>query len=163
ELGAHAGAEQAMVVDEHHPGRPGGAGRGLVAHRRCPSDGAACAAGPAAARGMVSVTFVPSPGADCTIASPPCLPIRPPMQSATPFLWAGTAAGSKPLPRSGTVMLTLSGSTSANTEIPAAPDHLAALTVASRPAASSGLIRSSSGQSPTVTTSTGTPCSASTS
>ncbi len=135
----------------------------------CSSPRPACRAGAvpqaltAPVRGIVSVTFVPSPGADCTVASPPCRLIRPRMDSATPLRSPGTAAGSKPLPRSRTATLTLSGSTSANTEITAAPDHLAAFTVASLAAASSALRCSSSGQSPTVTTSTGTPCLASTS
>src|ERR1700761_895461 len=162
-FGAHARAEQAVVVDQDHARH--------VAHRRLVSSATSAAAGLGSAtvsldradRGIVNVTFVPSPGADCTVASPPCLLILPWMDSATPLRSPGTAAGSKPLPRSRTATLTLSGSTSANTEITAAPDHLAAFTVASLAAASRAFSAGSSGQSPTVTTSTGTPCLASTS
>src|ERR1700722_18382125 len=160
ELGPHPRAEQAVVIDQDDPRRALVAAVGR-AHRRRPS----AAAGPAGARprAIVSVTFVPSPSVDCTVALPPCLSIRPRMDSATPLRSAGTEFMSNPLPRSLTATSTLSGSTSAKSEITLAPDHLAAFTVASLAAARSALRCSSSGQSPTVTTSTGTPCLASTS
>src|SRR6516165_1971175 len=146
ELGADPGAEQAMVVDQDDP-------RG--AHVR--------PAGWATARGIFSDTLVPSPGAVLTVAVPPRRAIRPWMDSARPLRSSGTASGSKPCPRSRTTSDTSPGSTSANSEITLAPDHFAALTVASRAAASSAFRFSSSSQSPTVTASTGTPYLASTS
>src|SRR3984957_15372175 len=160
ELGPHPRAEQAVVIDQDDPRHALVAAVGR-AHRRRPS----AAAGPAGARprAIVSVTFVPSPSVDCTVALPPCLSIRPRMDSATPLRSAGTEYMSTPLPRSLTATSTLSGSTSAKTEITLAPDHLAALTVASLAAASSALRCSACGRWPTVTTSTGPPCLASTS
>jgi hypothetical protein len=85
ELRAHAGAEQVVVVDDHD-------GR----HRF-----------------STSSTSVPSPGAVCTTARPPWRSIRPTIDSRTPRRSAGTAAGSKPGPRSRTNTSIRSGSTSA--------------------------------------------------
>ena len=121
------------------------------------------AADDAPVRGIFRVTLVPSPGAVVTVAVPPRRVIRPCTDSARPLRSAGTASGSKPWPRSRTTSDTSPGSTSANREMTLAPDHLAALTVASRAAASRALRLSSSSQSPTVTASTGTPYLASTS
>ena len=101
--------------------------------------------------------MVPSPGALVTVAVPPRRVIRPCTDWASPLRSSGTDSGSKPFPRSRTTMDTSAGSTSANSEITPAPDHLAALTVASRAAASRALRFSSRSQSPTVTASTGTP------
>lgn len=89
--------------------------------------------------------------------------MRPSMDSAMPLRSAATPEGSKPLPRSLTNSETLPGSTSANRETTSAPDHLAALTAASRAAASRASRLSVSGASPTTTVSTLTPWSASTS
>ena len=114
-------------------------------------------------RGIFSVTLVPSPGAVVTVAVPPRRVIRPCTDSARPLRSSGTASGSKPFPRSRTTIDTSPGSTSANSEMTPAPDHLAALTVASPAAASSAVRLSSRSQSPTVTASTGTPYLASTS
>ncbi len=114
-------------------------------------------------RPIFSVTLVPSPGAVVTVAVPPRRVIRPCTDSASPLRSAGTASGSKPFPRSRTTSDTSPGSTSANSEMTLAPDHLAAFTVASRAAASRAFRLSSSSQSLTVTASTGTPYLASTS
>ena len=145
-----------MIVDQHHAGRPGGP---VAARRSSPPSvgGGACAAGPAAARAIVSVTLVPSPGVDCTVASPPCLLIRPRMDSATPLRSPAPRPGRSPCrgPDRDRDLIRLDLGEHRDH---AAPDHLAAFTVASLAAASSALRCSSSGQSPTVTTSTGTPC-----
>src|SRR6478672_4581056 len=147
ELSPDPGPEQPVVVDQHHPG-------GFSAHVR-----------PAGRllRGIFSVTLVPSPGAVVTVAVPPRRVIRPCTDSARPLRSSGTASGSKPFPRSRTTIDTSPGSTSANSEMTPASDHLAALTVASPAAASSAVRLSSRSQSPTVTASTGTPYLASTS
>src|SRR5580692_1322059 len=145
-LGADPGPEQPVIVDKHHP---------RSAHFR--------PTGCAAERGMVSVTLVPSPWTEFRITEPPRRVIRPCTDSARPLRSSGTAAGSNPFPRSRTTIDTSPASTSAHKEITPAPDHFAALTVASLAAPSSAFRLSSSPQSPTVTASTGTPCLASTS
>src|SRR5207237_4221028 len=76
ELGAHARAEEVVIVDEddaalHDP-----------------------------LRGTDSSTSVPSPGVLETLASPPTRSIRRTIESAIPRRSAGTAAGSNPAPRS---------------------------------------------------------------
>src|ERR1700733_1587418 len=137
ELGPDTGPEQAVIVDQHDPGT----------HEH----------------GMVNVTLVPSPTADVMTAVPPNRRIRPRMDSVTPLRSPGRTDGSNPLPRSLTTTLATSASTSANSEITVTPDHLAALTVASRAAATSASTCSVTEQSPTVTISTWTPYRASTS
>src|SRR5439155_4887792 len=74
ELGPHPGAEQRMVVDDED----------------------------ARHLGSASSTSVPSPGAERTVARPPWRSMRPTIDSRTPRRSAGTAAGSKPGPRSRT-------------------------------------------------------------
>ena len=136
-----------MVVDQEHP-------RPAVAGVRAPDAGApapswlASAAGPRLTWASSATTSVPSPGALRTVAEPPRLAIRACTDSARPFLSPGTAAGSKPRPRSRTNSDTESGSTSANSDTTSAPDHFAALTVASLAAASIAVRSSSSSQSP---------------
>ena len=76
ELGAHAGAEEPVVVDDHD------------ARHAVP--------------GSVSSTSVPAPGAEWIAARPPWRAMRPTIDSRTPRRSAGTAAGSKPGPRSRT-------------------------------------------------------------
>ena len=106
---------------------------------------------------MCRDTSVPSPGTLRTVAEPPRRVTRARTDSARPFRSPGTAAGSKPQPRSRTNSETSAGSTSANKDTTWAPDHFAALTVASRAAASTASRLSSSSQSPTVMASTATP------
>src|SRR5215472_17586895 len=89
-----------------------------------------------ARRGIVSDTLVPSPTAVCTATVPPCLLIRPWIDSAIPLRSAGTADGSKPVPRSRTTTSTSCAVASAYSEMTLAPDHLAAFTTASRAASS---------------------------
>src|SRR5439155_5814631 len=144
QLGPDTRPEQVMVVDQEHADL-------ALAHVR------------ATRRGIVSSTSVPSPGALRMTARPPCRSSRPRIDSVMPLRSAETAVGSKPTPRSRTNSDTCSCSTSANNVTAAAPDHLAAFTAASRPAATSAARSSSSGQSPTVTASTATPWVASTS
>ena len=77
ELGAHAGAEQAVVVDEHD------------ARQRGHQD-------------ITSSTSVPSPGRVWIAARPPWRSIRPSTDSRRPRRSGGIAARSKPGPRSRT-------------------------------------------------------------
>ena len=95
-------------------------------------------------------------------AEPSSRCIRARIDWAMPWWSPDTADGSKPRPRSRTNTMTTSASTSAYRETCVAPDHLAALTVASRAASSSARSRSVSGQSPTTTTWTVMPWSDST-
>ena len=83
ELAAHAGAEELVVVDEHD----------ARLHDAAPAAG-------------VSSTSVPSPGVEAIVAVPPARAIRPSIDSASPRRSAGTAARSKPAPRSRTKTLT---------------------------------------------------------
>ena len=55
-----------------------------------------------ALRGRCSSTSVPSPGLETTVARPPARSIRPSIDSTRPRRSAGTAARSKPAPRSRT-------------------------------------------------------------
>jgi hypothetical protein len=89
ELGAHARAEQAMVVHEHD----------APSHARLP--------------GSVSSTSVPSPGAEAIVAVPPTRRMRPSIDSAIPRRSSATRERSKPTPRSRTNTLTVPFSTSA--------------------------------------------------
>ena len=89
ELGAHARAEQGVVVDEHDA-------RDRSAH--APS---------------TSSTSVPSPGRVWISARPPWRAIRPSTDSRRPRRSAGTASSSKPGPRSRTNTSTSSPRTSA--------------------------------------------------
>ena len=137
ELGAHAGAEQLVVVDDDDAGRSAssralqpqldlGALAGHRVDRRRRRRGAR---------------------------------MRPTIDSRTPRRSAGTASGSKPGPRSRTNTSTRVARRPRRRRTPAAPPaNLAALTIASRAAATSASASSSSGQSPTATTSTATPC-----
>ena len=89
ELGAHPGAEQPVVVDEHDPqaaltGRHLEPDLGALPRRAC-----------------------------ATTARPPWRSIRPTTDCARPYRSSGTAAGSKPLPRSRTKTSTRSSPTSA--------------------------------------------------
>ena len=84
ELGAHAGAEQGVVVDDDDAS----AVERIRSRRRSPS--------------IRSATSVPPPGIARDLASPPSRSIRPMIDSRTPRRSAGTAAGSKPGPRSRT-------------------------------------------------------------
>src|SRR6516164_6054678 len=147
EFGPHPGPEQPVVIHDEHP-RPGAAHAWLAS---------------VTLRGMVRDTSVPSPGALRMAALPPRRDILARTDSASPLRSAGTVPGSNPLPRSRTNTETSAGSTSAKIEMTLAPDHFAALTVASRAAAIIAVRSSFSGQSPTRTTSTATPCCASTS
>ena len=76
ELGADAGAEQPVVVDDGDAGH--------------------------AVPGSVSSTSVPAPGSEWIAARPPWRAMRPTIDSRTPRRSAGTVAGSKPGPRSRT-------------------------------------------------------------
>ena len=87
ELGAHAGAEQPVVVDDRD------------ARHAVP--------------GSVSSTSVPAPGAEWIAARPPWRAMRPTIDSRTPRRSAGTAAGSKPGPRSRTKTCSASSEASA--------------------------------------------------
>src|SRR5579864_6950444 len=150
ELGSNSRTEQAVVVHDEHA-RPLATSR---AHARA---GWTITAG----RRIDSATSVPCPGTLTTSTVPPRRSMRPCTDSDSPFRSDGTAVGSKPRPRSRTNNETALGSTSAYNEITGASDHFAALRVASRAAASMAWRSSSSAQSPTVTTSTVTPCCAS--
>ena len=77
QLAAHAGAEERVVVDQHD-----------AAHHDL--------------LGIVSSISVPSPGADLIVARPPARASRPSIDSRSPRRSAGTAARSKPAPRSRT-------------------------------------------------------------
>ena len=151
ELGPDPGPEEGVVIDDEHARfaayRPGTAGNG---HARLGWR-------LTARRGMCRDTSVPSPGALRTVAEPPRRRIRAHTDSASPLRSPGTAAGSNPQPRSRTNSDTSAGSASANSDTSLAPDHFAALTVASRAAASTASRSSSSSQSPTVMASTVTP------
>src|SRR6185436_8130277 len=139
ELGAHAGPEEAVVVDQDDA---------------APHD---------APRGSVSSTSVPSPGAVVTSAVPPTRAMRPSIDSATPRRSCATAARSNPEPRSRTYTATRPSSVSANTEISSAPENLAAFAIASRAASTTARTSSSSVTSPVVARSIRTPCRSSTS
>ena len=85
ELGAHAGAEHRMVVDQHDP----------------------CAV---IAGGILISTSVPPPGVLRHLAPvPPCRSIRPMIEPRTPCRSSATASRSKPTPRSLTKTLTCVG------------------------------------------------------
>src|SRR5829696_4891704 len=99
QLCAHAGAEEAVVVDEDDA--RGGAGVRGVRGAHAPS------------LGRTSSTSVPSPGVAWTVARPPWRAMRPTIDSRTPRRSPGTQAGSKPGPRSRTKTWTASGVTSA--------------------------------------------------
>ncbi len=127
ELGPHPGQEEMVVVDQEH------AHLGPVA--------LASGAGSA-----MSLTTCSRPGHDqldlgplsrraADDRRPPWRVIRARMDSAIPLRSPSTASGSKPWPRSRTKTDTCVGSTSTKSDTLDAPDHLAALTVASRPAA----------------------------
>src|SRR5262249_14500647 len=143
--------------------RPPGPDQPVIVHEPHARHGLAHGALRTTGRGIFSDTLVPSPTAVCTATVPPCLLIRPWIDSAIPLRSAGTADGSKPFPRSRTTTSTSSAVASAYSETTLAPDPLAAFTTPSRAASRSACRSSSSGQSATVTTSTGTPCRASTS
>src|SRR4029079_14009463 len=89
ELRAHAREEEVMVVDENDAALHGAL---LV---------------------MCSSTSVPSPGLVTTVAFPPARSSRPSIDSTRPRRSAGTAARSKPPPRSRTKTETSSSVTSA--------------------------------------------------
>src|SRR5215467_7098166 len=146
ELGPDPGPEQGVIVNDEDPRLTCVWSTHFWLGSRFP-----------AARGMVSDTSVPSPCVLRMAAEPPWRAIRARTESASPFRSPGTVSGSNPLPRSRTYSDTSVGSTSANSETTLAPDHFAALTVASPAAASSASRLSSRSQSPTVTASTGTP------
>src|SRR5438270_138226 len=82
ELGAQAGEEEAVVVDEEEPGPRGGAHDAGTGTRSC--------------------TSVPAPGVLDTTAVPPTRWMRPRIDSAMPCRSEGTAVGSKPRPWSRT-------------------------------------------------------------
>ena len=148
EFGPHPRPEQVVIVDQEDP-RPaldaGFDGLVRIAHVR------------SLGRDTLISTSVPSPGDVRTVARPPWRSTRAQMDSAIPRRSSVTSSRSNPRPRSRTKIETRPGSTSANNETTGAPDHLAEFTVASRAAPRRALSRSSSGQSPTVTTSTDTP------
>src|SRR5438105_2134674 len=139
ELGPHAGAKEVVVVDE---------------------DDAPLHVVPL---GRVSSTSVPSPGALVTAAVPPTRSIRATIESEMPRRSAGTAAASKPAPRSRTNTEIRSSVASAYTSTSSAPECFAPFVIASRTASASAPTRSSAGQSPALASSTRTPCSSSTS
>src|ERR1019366_3397404 len=145
ERAANTSAKQVMVVDEEYPRHSGGV------HGR------------PGWRGRLSSTSVPSPGTERITAVPPWRCILPRIDSAIPLRSPATASESNPAPRSLTNIDTLLGSASTKIDTELAPDHFAAFTVASLPAAKSSRSSSSSGASPTVTASRATPCAASTS
>src|SRR5581483_4703622 len=146
ELAADPRPDQRMVVDDEDPdGAPAHLGFSSTRSTR------------AGARGTDSSTSAPSPGAERTSAVPPWRRTRAEMESATPRRSGGTAAGSKPRPRSRTNSETRSGSTSRYTSTVSTPAWRAALSAASRPAATSARPASSSGASPTRTASSRTP------
>src|SRR3954454_14668172 len=133
ELGAHTAPDETMVVDQHDADRLAGHAVDTF-------------------RARVSATSVPvSPLR--TVAVPPWRAIRPTIESRIPRRSAGTASRSKPWPRSRTNTSTPEPPTSANTDTVAAPDDFAALTIASRAAATVAVTASSIGVSPTTTTS----------
>src|SRR6185312_6244629 len=102
ELRLHARAEELVVVDDHDRRRRG------VRHVPPPSSGTRCAE---------SDTSVPPPGMERTSARPPARSMRPRIDSRTPRRSAGTAASSKPGPRSRTYASIAPSSTSAYTRI----------------------------------------------
>src|SRR5271166_3381347 len=83
ETRAHTCAEEVVIVDDHDPGHRS------VAHGL-------------SSRSIVISTSVPAPGKARTVALPPARRIRPTIDSRTPRLACGTAAVSKPAPRSRT-------------------------------------------------------------
>ena len=93
--------------------------------------------------GSVISTSVPAPGAVCTTPTPPTLAKRPMIESRTPWRSAGADTGSKPTPRSRTNTVVLPGPTSTNRDMSRHPENLAALTNASRVAATSAAARTS--------------------
>src|SRR5699024_1899916 len=180
EFTAHPAAEQAVVVHDHDPGdrvsvAEGRAVRAVVFHTwslptrprgpvvvpgRCPVPVVPHICG---ILGIRSCTSVPSPGSVRMRAPPPWRSIRPMMDPRTPMRSCGMVSRSKPTPRSRTNTKASSSSTSPNTAMVSASEYLEALTMASRAARSMALSPSSMSQSPTQTTSMGTPCSSSTS
>src|SRR5690606_9917255 len=165
QLGAYPGAEHRVVVDEEHA-QPAGrvrrrAGSGVRAYHRVAHGDSFRSA----ASGSRSRTSVPSPGELTISARPPWRSMRRLLDPRTPCLPGSTAPGSNPTPRSRTNTLTWSGSTSAYTETLSTRACRAALTMASRAAATSASIRSplSAGSDPTTTTSTVTGYASSTS
>src|SRR5690606_18882169 len=146
-FGLDARAEQRVVVDQEHPHR----------QRHRPSSpsarpGHGCCPSPAA-RGtvMVSVHSVPPPGDVLTSAFPPYRSILPRIDSATPRRSTATAAGSNPRPRSRTNTEASGRSSSAYTLMVSTPACFAAFTIASRAAATSAVVSSVTGTSPTTT------------
>ena len=87
QLGLHAGAEHGVVLDQEDAGA---AGALAVAHLT------------RSRRGMESWTSAPSPGAERITAEPPKRAMRARIDWAMPWRSSGTAAGSKPRPRSRT-------------------------------------------------------------
>src|SRR6266702_3775348 len=125
ELGPDPGTEHAMIVNEEDPRLA--AGRGTLARGTLAGSTGARGTGTRrgharlgwrvpVARGIVSDTSVPSPRTLRIAAEPPRRAILARTDSASPFLSSGTAAGSKPCPRSRTNTDTRAGSTSANSE-----------------------------------------------
>ena len=108
ELRAHAGPEQAVVVDDHDARR-------LIS---------------------TSSTSVPSPGPECDAARPPWRSMRPTIDSRTPRRSSGTAASRSPA-RGRARRPQRSASISAYSGIGASAANLAALLSASRAAATS--------------------------
>ena len=106
QLGAHAGAEHPVVVDQHHARRAVRRGAG----RAAPGVGSSVTV---ALLGISSWTSVPSPSALRTWPAPPWRSIRPKTDWRRPEPVLGHGAGSNPGPRSRTNTVTWSGSTSA--------------------------------------------------
>src|SRR5690606_37294357 len=108
ELGANAGSEQIVIVDDED------------------TDGHS---------GTSSFHSVPQPGSERTVACPPRLATRPMMDSLTPSRSVGRSCGSKPRPRSRTNTRNPSPLASPKTDTTPAPEWAAALAMASPAAA----------------------------
>src|SRR5688500_4013240 len=106
ELRAHSGEEERVVVDEDDP----------RLHD--------------ALLGRRSSTSVPSPGVLAIVARPPTRSSLPSIDSTMPRRSPGTAARSKPAPRSRTKTATVSSVTSAQTAIASTPANFPALRLA---------------------------------
>ena len=148
ELGADAGAEHRVVVDDHDGASSWAWSSALLVPRwsstaapRCPSPGAVRIVGGAA--------VARHPVHDAVAHAEPVARDRLAVEAGAAVADEHLQAG-RPPPR--------------RRRRPARrPRACAALTIASRAASTSGRSRSSRGTSPTVTTSTGTPCASSTS
>ena len=151
ELGSHPGAEHRVVVDDDN------------SRRLCRTGHTGCLPGRRGARHRQADLGALTGGA-ANVRRPTVPSDASANRLGEPFAIGRDRVGDRsPVPRSRTNSVTLAGSTSQKIEMTGAPDHFAALTVASRAAPSSAMRSSSSAQSPTITVSTLTWCCASTS